>query len=139
MEIDLWDVIMAFVQKCGTIESRTKLMKLVFFADYYLRLSGYKMKAGWIYHYRGPYSQEVMNTIHDLVLEGLLNEGYDPEEGIFIYSCAACNEKDLPEDIDNIVSLVLENYCAVPPQGIINKSISLLSLMHLRPGDTIWE
>lgn len=72
IEMDCASFILAtLLNSGGTFESATKLQKLAFLSIYE---SGLESFTGFKWHYYGPYSKELQDTVETLTEEGLVTE-----------------------------------------------------------------
>lgn len=128
----LKDVIVSVVKNLGIVEGRVKLVKLLFLVDY----EAGKNVTGvdWVYHYYGPYSGEIFAVLEELVDEGVIAEGYDDENGLYLYSFLGGN---YDSSVDVFVRPVVEKYGKFSGGELKELSYKLLEKMGVSPGERI--
>ena len=85
-----------------------------------------------MYHYYGPYCADVIKLLNDLVLEGVIAEGYDPSAGQYVYVFLGGN---YDESVDIFVKPVIEKYSNLSGEELKKPSYKVLDGMGLEAGD----
>ncbi len=125
----------------GRLESRTKLVKLLYFIDKKAQeeLKSKITGVRYIYHYYGPYSPDIINAVHELEEEGKLIEEYDPLYGMYRYYLAENiddeNDIKLSEEERGIIDKVLKDYGGMNAKKLKERAYEYLS--DKKPGDIV--
>jgi len=130
------NVVLEIIRCLGVVEGRMKLMKLAFLVDYehYLKAGQQLSEFDWIYHYYGPYSREVIETVYDLEHEGTIVEYYDPCQGIWVYEYVGSDSSG-----ENFVRNIVEKYGNLSGEELKNECYKILDNLGVRPGERIFS
>ncbi|MFO7966525.1 MAG: Panacea domain-containing protein [Archaeoglobaceae archaeon] len=135
----LGDVIYYLADKLGRIESRTKLVKLLFLIDTESKKEINKTLTGinYIYHFYGPYSEDIIHKAIEMDGEEV-REVYNPILERYEYHKGE-KERDLSFDEKELEILenVLEKYGTKSTQEIKNIVYSTDEVKGKRPGEII--
>ena len=122
----------------GHVESRMKLIKLLYFIDKEAKekLSSKITGATYIYHYYGQYSKEIIHAIQELKDNGKITEIYVPDPGRFEYLLAEKRTKFKLSDREKaIINKVLKEYG--DKDSLELKKIAYEDLKNKRPGEVV--
>lgn len=135
----MWEVILAVVKSMGDlVEGRSRLIKLVFLLDYVSREKFGRRVTGydWVYHFYGPYSRDLMRDLHGLVLDGWLDEWYDPVSGRYVYRLLA-DPPGLGPEVVGVVEEVVREYGSMDVEGLKRVCYGVLDGLGVVPGETV--
>ena len=138
----LADAIYYLVDKLSIIESRTKLIKLLYLADRSAkeRLGRTITGVKYVYHYYGPYSHDIILKAIDMSANGEITEVFDPVKNRYIY-CKGVKSRNLEFSSKELEILdeIIENFGKLNTREIKNKVYETEEMKRSKPGDTVLE
>ena len=137
----LADAIYYLVNKLS-IESRTKLIKLLYLADSLAKKKLGKTITGvkYVYHYYGPYSHDIILKAIDMSTNGEIIEVFDPVKNRYIYrkGVKSRNLELNPKEVE-ILDEIIENFGKLSIQEIKNRAYDTDEMKRSKPGDIVLE
>jgi len=138
----LGDAIYYLVSKVGCIESRTKLVKLLYLADNLAKDKIGRTITGirYVYHFYGPYSHDIIFKAVEMDSRGEIVEDYDPFYDRYIYYKGNVERRiELSDDEIKILDVVIEKYGKLRLDDILKEAYNTERMKRAKPGDIILE
>lgn len=135
----LRDVIYYLTSKLGVIESRTKLVKLLYLADVEAKEKLKRTITGlkYIYHFYGPYAPEIIEKAHEMDGEEI-REVYNPLFDRYeYYAVKKEREVDLDRDEIEVLNEVIKKYGRMNTSEIKEIAYDTRPMLKAEPGDII--
>ncbi len=138
----LADAIYYLVDKLGRIDSRTKLVKLLYLADNLAkkRLGNTITGIKYIYHFYGPYCHDIIFKTVEMSSNGEIVEEYDPFYDKYWYYKGNVNRQiKLSNDEIKILDEIIEKYGKLKLDEILKIVYSTDEMKKAKPGEIVLE
>lgn len=135
----LRDVIYYLIDKLGFIESRTKLVKLIYLADVEAKNELGRTITGltYVYHFYGPYAPEIIETALEMDGEGI-KEVYNPYFDRYEYIKEGQDiEIGLTKEEIKVLDKIIEEYGRLRTNDIKEKAYQTEPMKRAEPGKII--
>lgn len=135
----LRDVIFYLISKLGVIESRTKLVKLLYLADVEAKEKLDRTITGltYIYHFYGPYAPEIIEKALEMDGEEI-REVYNPLFDRYeYYAVKEEADVDLNPDEIKILNEVIKKYGRMNTNEIKEVAYNTKQMKRVEPGEII--
>ena len=133
------DVIYYLVNKLGFIESRTKLVKLLYLADVEAKNKTGNTITGltYVYHFYGPYSPQIIETALEMDGEEI-KEIYNPYFERYEYVKGEQDrEIKLTEEEIKVLEEIIEEYGKLGTNDIKERAYQTEPMKTAKPGEVI--
>jgi len=143
MDDKLRDVIYYLISKLGVVESRTKLIKLIYLADVEAKKKLGKTITGltYVYHFYGPYTHEIVEKVLEMDGEEI-REVYNPFLDRYEYYALGGEVDDnvnvgLDQNEIEVLDEVIEKYGKMSTSEIKEEAYNTEPMRKANPGDKI--
>jgi len=135
----LRDVIYYLISKLGIIESRTKLVKLIYLTDVEAKKELGKTISGltYVYHFYGPYAPEIIEKALEMDGEEI-REVYNPFFDRYEYIKGEKErEIELSKEEVEVLDKIIEKYGKLGTNDVKEIAYKTEQMMQTKPGEII--
>ena len=139
MSDKLRDIIYYLVSKLGYIESRTKLVKLIYLADVKAKRELNRTISGvnYVYHFYGPYSPKIIEKALEMDGEEI-KEIYNPLWDRYEYYKGKKGRRmSLKEEEIKILDSIIKEYDGLSTQKIKEVAYNTKEMRKAKPGEIV--